>query len=47
MILYLSEESLKNHVTVNILKLVDNKILEEYKNGRLHMGLIDSTEKIL
>ena len=44
---YITDENLKNHVTAEVIRLIDNKILEEYENGRLHMRFIDSTEKII
>ena len=44
---HIAEESLKNHVAAEVIRLIDNKILEEYENGRLHMRFIDSTEKII
>ncbi|WP_435309699.1 phage antirepressor N-terminal domain-containing protein [Sebaldella termitidis] len=44
---YIIEESLKNKVAVEVIRLIDNKILEEYENGRLSMRFIDSSEKII
>ena len=44
---HIVEESLKSHVVTEVIRLIDNKILEEYENGRLHMRFIDSTEKII
>ena len=44
---HITEESLKSHVATEVIRLIDNKILEEYENGRLNMRFIDSTEKIL
>ena len=44
---HITEEGLKNHVAAEVIRLIDNKILEEYENGRLSMRFIDSTEKII
>ena len=44
---HIAEESLKSYVVTEVIRLIDNKILEEYKNGRLSMRFIDSTEKII
>ncbi len=44
---YIDEKSLKGHIAATVIKLIDNKILEEYKNENLHMRFIDSTEKII
>ena len=44
---HIAEESLKSYVVTEVIRLIDNKILEEYENGRLSMRLIDSTEKII
>ena len=44
---HIAEESLKSHVVTEVIRLIDNKILEEYENGRLSMRFIDSTEKII
>lgn len=44
---HIAEESLKSHIVTEVIRLIDNKILEEYENGKLHMRFIDSTEKII
>ena len=44
---HITEESLKSHVVTEVIRLIDNKILEEYENGKLSMRFIDSTEKII
>ncbi|MCP1224855.1 Bro-N domain-containing protein [Sebaldella sp. S0638] len=44
---HITEEGLKNHVVTEVIRLIDNKILEEYKNGSLGMRFIDSSEKII
>ena len=44
---HIAEESLKSHVVTEVIRLIDNKILEEYENGRLSMRFIDNTEKII
>ena len=44
---HIIDESLKSHVVTEVIRLIDNKILEEYENGKLHMRFIDSTEKII
>ena len=44
---HITEESLKSHVVTEVIRLIDNKILEEYENGKLHMRFVDSSEKIL
>ena len=44
---HIAEESLKSYVVTEVIRLIDNKILEEYENGRLSMRFIDNTEKII
>ena len=46
-LLHITEDYLKNKAAVEVIRLIDNKILEEYENGRLSMRFIDSTERIL
>lgn len=44
---YIKEEGLKNCVAVNIIKLVDIKILEEFETENFKVRLIDSSDEIL
>ena len=44
---YIAEEGLKNHVAVSIIKLVDNKILEEFETEHFRVRLIDSSDEML
>lgn len=43
----ITDGDLKNKIAIEVIRLIDNKILEEYENGRLSMRFIDSTEKII
>lgn len=44
---HITEESLKNRVAEALIRMIDNKILEDHKIDGLHIRFIDSTEKIL
>lgn len=44
---YISEEGLKSHIAIEVIRLIDNKILEEYENGRLNIKFIGNPEKRL
>ena len=44
---YIDEKSLRDHLVAKIIKLVDDRILGEYKSDNLHMRFIESKGDII